>query len=101
MSGEYLSREQVASRLSPADRKVSAATVYKWATRGVKVGGRPVVLKATRLPGGLAFRREDVDAFIAELNGGEVPGARPERSGAKPIERCADDQIGVHPAVAS
>lgn len=106
---EYLSRKQVAERLSTADRPVSSKTVYRWESEGVKVGKRRVKLKSIRLPTGRAFTPELVDEFVAAINGisaPSVPAAAPGRSAvslstarrlSSPIARCSDDEIGQHP----
>lgn len=118
---EYLSKEQVAAMLSTSDRTIDPKTVYRWVNLGLKIGNRRVKLGAIRLPTGMAFTRELVDAFIAELNSvsvgrttyfsrrsprkstsdqiaarvaASVPSRRPRTS---PFYRCPDDEIGTYP----
>lgn len=114
---EYLSKEDVADLLSTKSRRVNPRAVYDWVARGVSVGGRRVRLASVRLPSGMAFTREAVDRFVAELNGpgpsavgspassdtlpkAEVRIASAVPSGrrrAVPFRRCSDAEIGTYP----
>jgi hypothetical protein len=95
----FLSKAEVAARLSTGDRKVQPGTVEKWVTRGLRVRGRRVRLVSTRLPSGMAFREDDVERFLADLNGGRGVDLSPLPAGARPVERCTDEEIGTHPPV--
>lgn len=55
------------------------ATIYRWSSaRGVR-GQR---LRLTRIGGRTYVRRQDLDAFLAALNGPALPDARAERADA-------------------
>ena len=52
-------------------RKVSIATIYRWALRGV----RGVVLETWKAPSGKVTSLEAVERFFRELNGNKASGA--------------------------
>lgn len=84
-----LSIRQVARQLGRG-KPASPSRVYAWVRVGVvpRGGGERVRLAAVRLPGGLAFRQEDVDAFVAALSAAPA---------APALKLCRASEIGTYP----
>ena len=79
---KYLTLPQVAGQL-PAGRTGKPAyssTIARWIIHGVRItGGRRVMLRGVRLPGGWRTRQEWVDAFLEELTRASLEeGRRPK-----------------------
>lgn len=102
---QYLSIQEVARRLTPADRAADTDKVYNWVRRGVTVAGRRVQLKAIRLPHGLAVTEEALQLFVAQLTHQEglgsvsqqVPEPTPAPMAGGVLPRFTAGERGTYP----
>jgi hypothetical protein len=104
-TAHYLSIQEVARRLTPADRTADTDKVYNWVRRGVTVAGKRVQLEAIRLPHGLAVTEQALQRFVDQLTrqeglqsvGEQTPEQTPTPTASGVLPRFSAAERGTYP----